>query len=124
MSELQNEVGEIETVIRNYLDGMVFADAAKLRKAFHPGACIIGHFSDALEWLSLETFIAGCEKAGSAPANEPYYWEIISADVTGDVAVIKLADDYLGKRFTDYLSLLRHEGQWQIVNKTFYLHEA
>ena len=32
MSELHNEVGEIETVIRNYLDGMVFADAAKLRR--------------------------------------------------------------------------------------------
>lgn len=122
MSALQQEVGEIEAVIRNYLDGMIFADAAKLRKAFHPGACIIGHFDDNLEWLSLESFISSCERAGSAPANEPFYWEILSADVTGDVGVIRLADDYMGKRFTDYLSLLRHEGQWQIVNKTFFVH--
>lgn len=72
MSALQQEVGEIEAVIRNYLDGMIFADAAKLRKAFHPGACIIGHFDDNLEWLSLESFISSCERAGSAPANEPF----------------------------------------------------
>jgi len=122
MSQVQHEAGEIESVIRDYLDGMVFADAARLRRAFHPGACIVGNFDDSLEWLSLESFISSCEQAGSAPANEPYYWEILSADVTGDVAVIKVADDYMGKRFTDYLSLLRYEGRWQIVNKTFFVH--
>ncbi len=31
---------------------------------------------------------------------------------TGDVATVKLEDDYLGARFTDYLTLINHEGRW------------
>jgi hypothetical protein len=122
MTELTGEVEALERVVRDYLDGMIFANAEQLRRAFHPDARVIGHFRGRLEWSSLEEFIADCIKAGSAPVNEPYYWEILSADVTGDMAVIKLTDDYLGIRFTDYLSLLRHDGRWQIVNKTFYAH--
>ena len=124
MAELKKEVEALERVVRDYLDGMIFANGEQIRRAFHPDARIIGHFNGRLEWSTLEEFIADCEKAGSAPPNEPYYWEILSADVTGDMALIKLTDDYLGIRFTDYLSLLNQDGSWRIVNKTFYAHMA
>lgn len=123
MNDTKQGVAALERVVRDYLDGMVFANAEQLRRAFHPKAHIIGHWAGGLEWSTLEEFIASCEKAGSAPANEPYYWEILSADVTGDMALIKLTDDYLGVRFTDFLSLLNEDGSWQIVNKTFYAHQ-
>jgi hypothetical protein len=45
---------------------------------------------------------------------------IVSIDMTGNEAVAKVADLYLGFRFTDYLSLLNIDGNWVIVNKTFY----
>ena len=32
-------------------------------------------------------------------------------------------DDYVGMRFTDYLSLLKINERWMIVNKLYYLHE-
>ncbi|MGE0500005.1 MAG: nuclear transport factor 2 family protein [Rhizobiaceae bacterium] len=122
MAVSKRAVDALERVVRDYLDGMVFADATRLREAFHPEVRIIGHFNGRLEWSTLDEFIADCEKAGAAPANEPYYWEILSADVTGDIAMIKLSDDYLGIRFTDYLTLLNQEGRWRIVNKTFFAH--
>jgi hypothetical protein len=122
MAVSKKAVDALENVVRDYLDGMVFADAVRLRNAFHPDVHVIGHFNGRLEWSTLEEFIAECEKAGAAPANEPYYWEILSADVTGDIATIKLTDDYLGIRFTDYLTLLNQDARWRIVNKTFYAH--
>ena len=122
MTTVENDVDALERVVRDYLDGMVFADAAKLKRAYHPDARIIGHYAGQLEWLSLDEFIASCEQAGAAPANEPYFWEIQSADVAGDVAVIKVSNDYLGARFTDFLTMLRRDGRWQIVNKTFFAH--
>ena len=122
MTGVDRDVDALEGVVRDYLDGMIFADAKRLGRAFHPDARIIGHYAGQLEWLSVDEFIASCEKAGAAPDNEPYFWEIQSADVAGDVALIKLSNDYLGTRFTDFLSLLRREGRWQIVNKTFYAH--
>ena len=45
---------------------------------------------------------------------------IVSIDMTGIEAMVKVEDLYLGFRFTDYLSLLKIDGEWVIVNKTFY----
>jgi hypothetical protein len=40
-------------------------------------------------------------------------------DITGDAAVAKLTLDYPEVTFTDYLLLLKVDGEWKIVNKTF-----
>ena len=45
-------------------------------------------------------------------------------DGTGDVAVAKVYDECLGTTFTDYLTLIKHDGQWQIVMKAFYDHSG
>jgi hypothetical protein len=70
---------------------------------------------------SLEEFL-GFVKGTPAPADsgEAYDMKIVSIDQTGDEAMAKVADLYLGFRFTDYLSLLKVDGNWVIVNKTFY----
>ena len=122
MTDVSGGVEALERVVRDYLDGMIFANADQLRRAFHPDAHVIGHFQGRLEWSTLEQFIADCERTGSAAVNEPYYWQILSADVTGDIAVIKLTNDYIGVRYTDYLSLLNEGGRWRIVNKVFHAH--
>jgi protease I len=46
--------------------------------------------------------------------------EVVSVDVTGEVAAVKVADLYRGMRYIDYLTLLKIDGCWQIVNKTFH----
>jgi hypothetical protein len=112
----------VEKAVRDYLDGMIYVDADQLRRAFHPRAHVIGHWEGSLEWSSLDEFIAACVAAGAAPKGQPYNSEIQSCDVTGDAATVKLTVDYLGVRFTDYLSLLDEGGRWQIVNKVFYAH--
>ncbi len=38
--------------------------------------------------------------------------------------MVKVEDDYLGMRFTDYLTMIEHEGRWSIVSKTYYVHPA
>ena len=51
---------------------------------------------------------------------EDYDMRIVSVDMTGNEAVAKVEDLYSGFRFTDYLSLLRIDGTWFIIHKTFY----
>jgi Putative lumazine-binding len=36
--------------------------------------------------------------------------------------MVKVIDEYLGLTFTDYLSMVKSEGRWVIVNKAFYVH--
>lgn len=113
----------IHQVVRNYIEGMVFADEPLLRQAFHPSCRIIGHYHKELEWLSLDDFIAAINSDGPAAYDATPFWQVISVDITGDAAVVKVIDDYVGMRFTDYLSLLKVDDRWVIINKLYFHHE-
>jgi hypothetical protein len=116
-SDLQAICGTIQ----NYFEGMYYRDTARLRKAFHPKAVLFGHFQGAWVVLPLDKWL-GMVEGGPVPAEsgEPFDMRIVSTDVTGRVAAVKVADLYRGLRFTDYLSLANVDGQWVIVNKTFH----
>jgi hypothetical protein len=112
----------IHRVLGSYVEGMVFADETLLRQAFHPACRIIGHYHQELEWLSLDDFIAAIKAEGPAAKGSQPFWEVISVDITGDAAAVKMIDDYVGMRFTDYLSLLKIDEHWIIINKLYYYH--
>ena len=112
----------ITRVVQDYFDGMMYGDPAKLRRAFHDDAFIIGHIDDELEWSSLDAFIEFCQLEKQLADGEPYEARIDSIDMTGDSAVAKVANLYLGIWYTDYLSMLERDGRWQIVNKVFFAH--
>ena len=111
----------IQQTVQYYFDGLYHSDIEKLKSAFHPNAQVIGYFQGTLLFNSLEQFL-GYVKATPAPSEsgEINDMRIVSIDMTGNEAVAKVADLYLGFRFTDYLSLLKIDGSWVIVNKTFY----
>ena len=117
------ELDALRAVTQDYLDGMIYVDEAKLRHAFHPKCLIVGHFRGRLEYDPLDDFIAAVKKEGGPPAGTPYFAEIVSIDIAGDTAVVKSTNDYLGTRFTDYLTMLKTGGRWVIVNKVFYAHD-
>ncbi len=48
--------------------------------------------------------------------------EIELIDIEGDAASVKVVDEFAGMRFSDYLSLLKIDGRWTIVNKVYHLH--
>ncbi|MDN6859561.1 nuclear transport factor 2 family protein [Pseudomonas sp. CAN2814] len=112
----------INRVLTDYVEGMTFGDEARLRQAFHPSCKIIGNYHGALEWASLDEFIAAIKAESPAADGAPPVWELKSLDITGDSAVAKLTDEFLGMHFTDYLSLLQLGNGWQIVNKLYHLH--
>ena len=60
---------------------------------------------------SVDAFVAAVLRDGGLPSGTPYFAEIIAIDATGDIASVKLTDDYLGSRFTDYLTMLHREGR-------------
>lgn len=120
MPDTQATHEAIAAVIADYVEGMVLADEAKLRRAFHPRACSIGHFAGALEWDGLDAFVA-VVLASRDPAAPAPRWKILSTEVTGDTALVKVEDDFIGDRFIDTLTLLHHEGRWQIVAKVFWV---
>jgi hypothetical protein len=121
-SEVTPAIAAVCKVARDYLDGMVYGDEALLRRAFHPKCLLVGHFRGRFEYDTVEQFIAAVKAEPVLEKGTPYFSDIVSVDVTGDIAMVKVVDDYLGMRFTDYLTMAEDKGRWSIVNKAFFVH--
>ena len=118
------DIQRIRQTVQLYFEGMYHSDVDKLRKAFHPSAALMGYYSGNLAHIPLEKWLE-MVAARPAPAKngEEYNMRLVSLDLTENVAVVKVKDLYLGLWFTDYLSLLKIEDEWVIVNKIFH-HES
>jgi hypothetical protein len=117
-----SEEQAIQAVIHLYVEGMALGNGPALKKAFHPQAAIIGNYQGAVEWMSRDDFIAAIlAETPAAPGTQPLM-EIEMIDIEGDAASAKVVDEFAGMRFSDYLSLLKVDGRWMIVNKLYHLH--
>jgi hypothetical protein len=117
-----SEEQAIRAVIHLYVDGMAFANEPALKKAFHSQAAIIGNYQGAVEWMSRDEFIATIlAETPAAPGSQPLM-EIEMIEITGDAASVRVVDEFGDMRFSDYLSLLKIDGRWTIVNKLYHLH--
>ncbi len=112
-----DDAAAVRGAAKDYYRAMVAADAAALRRLFDPRASIIGHFEGAFLWLDLESFIAEAESLVGKHGQEECRVE--SVTVGGDIAVAVAAGRYAGLWFLDHLSMVRVEGAWRIVAKTF-----
>ena len=127
MSELTERTNEadiaaVTEVVHTYYDGMVTADEVKLARAFHPNARLVGNLQGKLLWQTLEEFVEECKEA--AGHSGAYAWRIDLLSFEGDTALVRLSDQFAGDWYSDDLSMLRIDGAWRIVHKTWYAHPA
>lgn len=113
---------EVETALRNYLRGHATGDGSHHEKVFHPVSSLYWMRDGALNNRTSEAYIAGA--SGNPAADESDRFRYIDwVDVTGDAAVARIVLDYPGAYLVDYMSLLKVDGRWQIVNKIFTVQE-
>jgi 4-oxalocrotonate tautomerase len=112
---------DVRATLQWYIDGTYQGDEELVRRAFHPNARMSGYLQGQLLCGGPEPFF---ETVRTAPAparsGEPYQAEITHLEIAGPAASATLVEpSYLGLHFTDYLHLLKVDGRWQIVSKTF-----
>ena len=114
----EKDQAEITQKVNLYFNGSYYANEADLRKAFHKDAIIAGSFDGQyVEW-SLKQFIDRIMQAQSHK-QEPFLKELLSMEGEKDIAVAK-TKVMAGKHiFTDYISLIKIEGEWLIRYKSF-----
>ncbi len=110
----------IRAVIDLYFRGHASGQAEYFRQAFHADARLSFIRDGALTQWPAADYIA---RAGGQPAadEDQRRRHIDFIDLSGDAAIAKVTLDYPQVRFTDYLSLLKVDGRWQIISKTFHV---
>lgn len=109
----------VRAAVRAYFDGMMRYDRAALYTAFHPDARLLGAPDGALLEIPFVEWAKFTEKEG-AQHEGGHRNRIVWVDVAGDVAVAKVDLEWPSVHYVDYLSLLRLDGEWKIVNKTWF----
>lgn len=117
----QDDKATVAAVLTQYVESYLHADMDALREVFADDAVMNGHVGERLITGSPEVFIQNVGKAppiaslGGAPT-----YEIGAIEITGNAAAVTLREMGFGAlNFIDYMHLLKRDGVWKIVSKTF-----
>ena len=115
----QNEIEAVTKTVNLYFDGMIQRDREKLEEAFHPEARLIGYRGETFTITPFESWAAGT--ASGAPRNPAEYQNLIKAiRIEGYTALVETELFWPGIFYYDFLTLMKVEGKWKIVHKTWY----
>ena len=113
-----SDSAEVRAVLETYFRGQATGDGSHMRPIFQPSANLYwireGKYAErpSAEWIASYT---GKPAADEAERKR----RIASMDITGNAAQAKLVSEYPTAVVTDYMSLLKTEGGWKVVAKTF-----
>ena len=109
----------VATTVQLYFQGHATGSGEFFGKAMHPEGKMLWVKDGALAQKTFPDYIAG---APGKPADDEARRSrrILMIDVTGDAAVAKLELAYPDATLIDYMSLLRLDGKWVVINKIFH----
>ena len=110
----------VRATLQHYIQGHATGDGAHMRIAFNPAARLFWSSADTLATRTSEEYIArspGKPAADEATGVRKRSIEVV--DVTGNAAIGKIVLDYPDAHIVDYMSLLKTNGEWKIINKIF-----
>lgn len=123
MQESLTDRDQIARVIDLYFSGMYRSRAEDIEASFHPNATITGYRGDSgqlveMDYKGFRDFVSS--QPPPAENGEPFEMTVDSVEFKGRVAMVRVTDRYLNKRFTDLLLLLKTDDGWRIYNKVWH----
>lgn len=103
-----------------YCRGVYHGDVELLRTVFDPRAQLFAQVRGEAYFRPLEEYL-GIVASRQSPAalGQAFLMQPIGVEVTHDIAFAKVACPMFDYHYIDYLSFVRQNGDWKIVNKTF-----
>lgn len=113
----KSEIEQITETLMDYIEGTANGQPERLRRAFHPDFNLYTVTTeDSLRIRSGEEYISNVKEGEKTNR----IGRIISVDYEKDAAIAKAEIVIPNWRtFTDYFLLLKYEGSWKIVHKSY-----
>jgi len=118
---MSDDRAAIEAVVQTYLDGLYEGNVEKLAAAFHPTSSLTYEENGSLTPLPRDQWLEAVRSRPSPQSRGlPRHDRILQVDqASPTTAFVKLSCAIPPRFFTDYLSLLKLEGRWQVAQKVF-----
>ena len=118
-----SEVNEITACVERYYESLCTSNPEGVHEVFHVNAKITGYLPDGLHEMSVEDFagFVASQPALEEASGAERMLDILSCEVAGETASVRLRESYLGMVFLDTFGMLKVDGRWMIYNKLFHL---
>ncbi len=112
----------VSDVLKNYFDGLYHGDTARLKDVFHPKAHYVCATGGTLQYLTMEDYFPVVDARISPSENSEIRRDkIVSIKRAGPSTAFAHVECSIGvKLFSDFLTLIRIDGKWQIISKVFH----
>ena len=119
-SEVKRDAEQIGALMQTYIEGARSGSSDHMRPIFHEMATICGYVGPDLFAGPIAMFYAWHDDNGPATDIKD---GALQVDIEGTAATARIEiDNWTGHRFTDFFTLVKIDGSWQILSKVFYLH--
>ena len=114
-----SEIEAVKAPLENYLKNHIKGDSKQLGKSMHTVGKLMSVRDGKYRSVDFPRYLTGWKIRDEKIQAETASY-IDSIEITGDVAVARLGLNYPNRHFTDYMTLLKIDGEWKIVNKIAY----
>lgn len=119
---MTSDRAQIEAVLAVYFDGLYESDPKKIAQVFHECFHMFSVNDGSLRDVNREAWMERLAQLPSAKAaGQPRGDWIVTIDQSSPTTAFAKVNCQLPPRyFTDYLTLVKLDGRWKIVSKTFH----
>ena len=117
IANAQDDLALIEKTLQDYIEGTANGEPERLDRAFHPDFNLYYVRNDSIKEWSGKDYVGGIKPGRKANR----IGRIVSIDYEGNAATAKVELIMPGRKriYTDYFLLLKAQGAWKIVHKSF-----
>ncbi len=113
----QTEYESITATLNDYIEGTANGEPDRISRAFHPELNLYTIANDSLRTWAGKDYISNFTEG----KKNNRLGRIVSIDYENDAAVakIEILMPGLERIYTDYLLLLKYQGMWKIIHKSY-----
>lgn len=113
----QTDLEAITNTLNDYLEGTANGEPERVKRAFHPDLNLYSIKDDELQVWNGQDYTGNIKKGQKSNR----IGRIVSIDYENDAAIGKIEIIMPGPKriYTDYLMLLKYQGSWKIIHKSF-----
>ncbi len=113
----------VVAVAARYVEGLRIGNAQVVAEAFHAQAVMYGFTNGQLLGGPVDNLYAFVHSNGAAP-DITTRLDVLAITPTTAVVRVDMEQDAIGADYNDFLTLIRIDGQWQVIAKVYHQFDA